>query len=187
MEMTTDPIKILNNLLKEHFGIDTASNFPIWRVVWVNDQFEYRKTKYTDAGIELNYEEVRLLPKYSYIKDKYILERYEIVPNMNVEELAGAKTSYEIKWTFEDRHGFPVQPTFQGCKFVIDTIHAALGKSSMAKYIDPEKNKEEALELKRLRVDRLVEELYGDESSLELKTVIGEAVGYTTSKEFKES
>jgi hypothetical protein len=164
-----EKIETINQYLRENFGIDTDDSEPIFRVVWSEDQFEKRETKFTDTGIELLSPEVRLLPKYkSYIQNAYILERRVLVPDESLKELAGVKKSYEPLWVFIGKDGNPVPPTIIGCKFVIDCVYAAMGKAGMAKYKDPnaDLSPEEAYEKKKLEIDKIQEELFGDESGL---------------------
>lgn len=170
-------IETINQLLQNLFGIDTVTGQTMWRVVWSDDQLEKRMTKFTDSGIELLFAEVRELPKYSWIKHRYVLERLVLVPDVNLVELAGQKLSYEPIWVFEDRHGNVLPPAFWACKFCIDTVIAAQGHKSMAKYVDDEAKN--PIESREKRIKGLEEELFGDESSLMLRTVTGEAVAYT--------
>lgn len=178
-------VRDINQLLIDHFGIDTSSSHPIWRVVWSDDQWETRLSDTTLEGIRLLYPERMRLLKYSHIRDRWILECLSAVPEINQEELCGLKISYEQRWTFEDKNGNPLPPTFWACKFVIDTIHAATGRKSLRKYVDPEATEEGRIQAKKERTDRLVEELFGDESDLMLKTVTGEAVAYTGEPKIK--
>jgi hypothetical protein len=168
-----EKIETINQYLRENYGIDSDDSEPIFRVVWSEDQFEKRETKFTDEGIELLFPEIRTLPKYrSYIKDSYILERRVLVPDESLKELAGIKKSYEPLWVFIGKDGNPVPPTILGCKFVIDAVYAAIGKRGMAKYKDPDAGltAEEAYEKKKVEVDKIEEELFGNESSLGTET-----------------
>lgn len=166
-------IETINQFLRDTFGIDTDDSWPIFRVVWSDDQYENRETKYTDSGIELLTPEVRRLPKYQWVQHAYILERRVLVPDDNLKELAGIKKSYEPLWVFIGGNGLPVPPTCQGCKFIIDAVYAAIGKKSMAKYKDPLEGltPEEANEVQKARIDQIELELYGDESGLKQETI----------------
>lgn len=171
-----EKLETINQYLRDNFGIDTDDSEPIFRVVFSDEQFEKRETKYTDSGIELLQPEVRLLPKYQWVKGMYILERRVLVPEMNLKELAAVKKSYEPLWVFQGADGFPVPPTITGCKFVIDTMYAALGKKSMAKYKEelPDKsisNPMEAYEANKAKIDKIQDELFGDESGLGQETI----------------
>jgi len=192
MELT-ETIDSINKQLKELFGIDTISTMPIWRVVFSEDQFELRLGTYDDitpAGLFLRtVTEVRKVPKYKqWIHRKYLLERLVVVPTHNKEELPDAKMSYEPIWVFEDKYGRYLPPRLDAAKFIIDTIYAAqYSNHNLARYKDPENSQEAVEELKKKRVDNLVEELFGDESSLMLTTMTGESIIVPQSYEKKGS
>jgi len=183
MELTETIAKI-NSQLKDLFGIDTVTGLPIWRVVWSEDQFEHRLGTYDDVtenGIYLRtVTEVRYVPKYrQWIKEKYVLERLVVVPDINKEDLPTAKISYENLWTFEDKNGNYLPPRIDAAKFVIDTVYAAqygTKDHSLRKYHDPENSQEAYLETQKKRIDGLVEELFGEQSSLEGTTKTGESI-----------
>lgn len=172
----------INQGLRERYGIDTLTGLPIWRVVWSDDQFEKRYGTFDDitsAGIYIRtVTEVREVPKYKqWIQQKYILERLVVVPEHQQKELADAKMSYEIIWTFEDAAGRYLPPVLRACEFIINTVYAAqYGTHNLKKYEDTENSQEAALEQKKKRVDGIVEELWGDQSSLGGTTKTGETV-----------
>jgi hypothetical protein len=164
MELT-EPIDSLNRQLIDLFGIDTITGHPIWRIVFSENQFEKRLVDTTDEGLVLLHPVVREVPKYrQWIKEKYVLERLVLVPDVNREELGGVKQSYEPLFVFEDGKGDYLPPKIQVAKFVIDSVYAAQGKTSLAKYKEP--SGEESLEIKSKQVDQLVEDIYGDETDV---------------------
>lgn len=168
-----EKIETINQFLRDNFGIDTDDSEPMFRVVWSDDQFEKRETKYTDTGVELLHSEVRMLPKYQWCPHLYILERRVLVPDTNLKEMAGIMKSYEPLWVFQGKDGLPVPPTTQACKFIIDCLYAALGKKSLAKYKDPQvgDTPEEQYEINKTRIDKIEEELFGNESGLKQETI----------------
>lgn len=171
-------VKIINQMLERNFGIDTITGKPMWRVSWSNDQYEKRLTNCTDEGLSLLYPEVRELPKYQWVKDRWILESLCLIPDVNIGDLPSQKQSYECMYVFENQYTHDaLPPKYEACKFVIDVVHAASGKKSMKKYVDEEAAS--PLEAKEKRIDGLLHELFGDESSLLGGTVTGEAVAYT--------
>jgi len=176
-----ETITEINKQLADLFGIDTASLRPMWRVVFSDDQYEKRLTEYSDKGTLLVRPEVRILPKYKqWIQSKYILEHLVGVPEDNIDELAGNKTSYENLWTFEDKNGNYLPPKIEACKFIINTVHAAMhGTGNLKKYNDPENSQEAYLAERKKTVDGLILELFGDQSSLGGSTKTGESVAYT--------
>lgn len=160
--LVTESINSINRQLADLFGRDTITGKPIWRVVWSEDQFEKRLMHQTDSGLQLLTPEIREVPKYrQWIQNRHILERLTVVPmghlEMNTEQI-----SYEPIWTFEGLKGIEVPPTLQAAKFIIDTLYAASGKSSLAKYTDPslEEGANEA------RLEKIEEELFGNETDV---------------------
>lgn len=65
-------IKHINKYLKSQYGtaLDGPNKF---RIAWSEDLFETRKGLFSELAIV---EEIRRVPKYSYIKDKFVLEVY---------------------------------------------------------------------------------------------------------------
>jgi len=182
MELT-ERIDSINRQLRSMFGIDTETRESIFRVVWSEDQFEKRLTKHTAAGIELLTPMVCEMPKYrQWIKEKYVLERLVLVPEVNTEEL-GVKKSYEPLWVFRDDKNNYLPPKLEVCRIVIDTLYAALGKKSMAKYVDEEAKN--PIEMQEKRINKLQEELFGDESGLLGRTITGESI--VVPQQYKEN
>lgn len=174
MELT-ESIESINQQLIDQFGLDTSTGQNMFRVVWSEDQFEKRLTDRTDSGIELIHPIVKLVPKYrQWVKEKFVLERLVIVPEMSIPELVGLKLSYEPIWVFKDATDNYVPPTFWGCKFIIDILYAALGKESLVKYVDEESKN--PTETREKRIKSLEEELFGDESNILGRTITGEAI-----------
>jgi hypothetical protein len=170
-----EPIESINKQLIDLFGIDTSTGQPLFRVVWSEDQYEMRMVDTTKQGIILPFPVLKKVPKYSqWVDNRFVLERLIVVPEQNIKELAGLKLSYEPIWVFRGKFDEYVPPTVQACKFIIDTLYAALGKSSLAKYVDEEaKNPQE---VKEKRIGQLTEELFGDESNILGRTITGEAI-----------
>jgi hypothetical protein len=167
MELT-EKIETLNQQLIDEYGIDTATGRAIFQIVWANDQLEKRLVECLDSGIVLLHPEIREVKKYPYIKDLYVLERLVIVPDINRPELPVSILSYEPVWAYCDSGRNYLPPRWDATKFVVDTLYAALGKKSLAKYKDSEMNTTE--EGRQARIDGLQEELFGDESGLLGKT-----------------
>jgi hypothetical protein len=142
----------------------------MFRIVWANDQLEKRLVAHLDSGIQLLHPVVREVKKYSYLKDLYVLERLVIVPDENAAELPTQKLSYEPVWAYCDDSRNPIPPLWEPTKFIVDTIHAAMGKKSMRKYIDDEQNT--TPEGREQRITKLHEELFGNE------TEVGDALRY---------
>lgn len=175
-----EKIEDINKQLIREFGIATDNGKPMFRVSWGPDQFEKRLVNHSPEGFQLLHPEVQERPKYAkYCRDFYVLERLVIVPIVNLIDLPSEAQSYEPlhHFTAKDKEGNVLPPKFYICKFIIDTMYAAMGKKSMAKYVD-EMAKNPIEETAR-RIKEIEEYLYGDESDLMLRTVTGEAVAYT--------
>lgn len=180
MELT-EPIESINEQLISLFGIDSDTGRPMFRVVESWTQYEKRLSNVTPEGFKLQHPVVMEKPKYNQNdddwKDKHILERLVIVPVVNQNEIPSSAMSYEPLWVFKDNFNNPLPPRVDACKLVIDTMYAALGKKSLAKYVDEEAKN--PIETREERINKLQEELFGDESSLLGRTITGEAVAYT--------
>jgi hypothetical protein len=138
---TTERIESINQRLVDLFGLDTVTGRPMWRIVWSEDQLEKRLGTYDDITREGIYlrtvTEVREVPKYrQWIHNKYVLERLVIIPDINTEELPTQKLSYEPMYVFENFKGEALPPRTDVAKIIIDSVYAAQGKKSLAKYVD---------------------------------------------------
>jgi len=173
-----ESVESINRQLQDTFGVDSISGQPIWRIVWSEDQFEKRLCEYTDSGIQLLTPELREVPKYrQWIPNKWVLEQLVIVPEVNLMELGGKKISYEPMFPFEDKNGNYLPPDLEVAKFVINSVYAAMGKSSLAKYkedLTPEAREE--------RLQHLERELFGNETRTGDALAHKHGVGFTTSK-----
>lgn len=150
-----ESIESINRQLRDLFGVDSITGLPIWRVVWSEDQIEKRMSKYTASGIELLYPQVVEVPKYrQFLKERHILERLSVVPPGHLE-LSVEQLSYEPIHVFENKNG-ALPPKVEVAKYIIDTLYAAAGKSSLAKYKEDDD--------REARLLRLEEELFGNET-----------------------
>lgn len=156
-----ESIESLNRQLVDLFGIDTASNNPIWRIVWAEDQTEMQMVT-AHKGVEFIHPIPKEIIKYPHIKERYILEKYEIVPEKSREQLCGAKTAYNVIFVFENEKVGYLPPRLDVAKYVIDTLNYQLGKgpSPFKKYVEnpTEENMKE--------FNRIQEQLFGDETDV---------------------
>ncbi len=174
MELT-ESIESINRQIIDLFGIDTVTGDAMWRVVWSEDQYEKRLVDTTPEGLFLLTPVVREVSKYKqWVHEKWVLERLVLVPDVNKNELPSQKVSYEPIWVFEDKEGDSLPPTVWACKFIIDTVYAAMGKRGLRKYVDEEEKN--PVETREKRIDKLQEELFGDESGLLGTTITGESI-----------
>src|ERR1700756_2437048 len=83
-------IQLINQRLRDQFGIDVASDQSIYRIVWSPDEVEYRRGLFQDfvPGTNIlirSIHETRLVHKYNYLDPQYVLER--LMPNLQHNEL----------------------------------------------------------------------------------------------------
>jgi hypothetical protein len=169
-----ESIETLNQRLVDEFGKDSDTGHPMFRIVWANDETEMRLMDRSDEGIQYLHPVVREVKKYSYLWDTYVLERLVAVPFENLKELADVKISYEPIWAYRDGENNPLPPIWPATKFIIDCLLAALGKHSLRKYVDSEKNT--TPEGREARISELQEELFGDETETGDAMRYGEAI-----------
>lgn len=169
-----EAIETINSRLEDIYGKDTVSGRAIWRVVWSNDEMEKQLLHYTPEGIELLHPKWFEVPKYGMIgiKDTYVLERLVLVPEINLDDVT-VKMSYEPMWMFQDKNGFPLPPKWEVCEFVIYNLYQKLGKPAPV-YKDPDasSSKEEHLAKENMRITKLQEDLFGNETNT------GDALAY---------
>ncbi len=161
MELS-ESIESLNNQLIDLFGLETNANMAMFRIVYSDNQYEKRRVDYYN-GVRLLIPEVLEVPKYSWIKQRWVLEQLVIVPEMNMLELPCNVLSYEPLWIFETQRGEYLPPRIDAAKLIIDTMYAALGKTSLVKYVDSEENT--TVEGRDARINQLQSELFGNETA----------------------
>lgn len=94
-------LNLINQRLRDQFGINVSSDQSNYRIIWSDEETEYRRglfQDFTPSGILIrSVHETRLVKKYSYlVEPQYVLER--LMPNESLE--IGAKLSYEPVWCF---------------------------------------------------------------------------------------
>ncbi len=164
-----EPIEDINKKLIDYFGRHEDGR-PNFRVVYSDDQFEVRMSDYTDDGFQLLRPEARKFPKYrQWVPNRYILER--LIPVMGETDLL-EKTSYEPAWVFQDRNRNYLPPYFDGCKFVIENLLAAVNGSQ--KHYTKYKDDSLTPEAQAAELQRMMDNLFGNE------TPAGDALAYGT-------
>lgn len=171
VKLSEEELKNLNKLIEDYYG--RIENLPCFRVVWSDDCYEQRWMEYTNEGFKLLNPEVREVPKYKhYIQHKYILEGLQAKPSFVQSDLVDI-ISYEPLWTFEDRFGEFLTPSWGAVRIVLDTVkHNQENPTSGAKYSDPELDRAQSAEDKRKRLEEIERMLFGNE------TDIGDALAY---------
>lgn len=158
-----ETIEILNQRLIDYYGLDTASNQAMWRIVFSDDQFEKRFGEYEDrtpSGLFIRrVSEVREVPKYrQWIQHCYVLENLCIVPISQLIDLPATKTTYEPIFIYKNfKTDKPLPPIWSVTKIVIDGVLLAKGKvNNYAKY------KEQPIEERQKEFQEMYDYLYGD-------------------------
>lgn len=173
---TSEKIETINKFLRNKYGIDTVSGKVMWKVIWSEDEYEYRYGTYTDwdeSGTIFLREvtETRYVKRINYVKDRYILCNLQGVPIESQDELVGVKLSYEPIWTFETpKTEKYLPPTADACEFIINTIYSKLGRGGTKRetYVDPRAGMEaeDHIKAERRRVDEIILELFGEDSGI---------------------
>lgn len=154
-----------NKRLSDIYG-ELEKGMPFFRLVWSDDVFEKRWMTHTDEGFQLLYPEVREVPKYRNWKpERYVLEGLQFI-SPEMESDIPFPISYEPIWTFEDKGGNYLPPIWPAIHFILETLKENTEKSNMVKYKDPDADPQEAIENKKVRVDKLVEDLFGNETNV---------------------
>ena len=159
-----ESVEVLNERLLKFFGrFDDA--LPHWRVVWSNDQQEFRILRTGEVA--------QLVPKY-WFRDRYVLEKLLPVPELNRNELI-SKTSYEPVWVFETNLGHPLPPKWEAIEIIIRTVQENAARAyNKVMYKDPDSVPEEAFENRKKRIEKLELDLFGNE------TAVGTALSHKT-------
>ncbi len=174
-----EPLNVLNERLKERFGLFEDGR-PNWRLIWSTDETEYCLSHYTKEGFELPYPEMQLRKKYPFDQDRYVLEHLVPVPD-HCEDLT-TKTSYEPLWTFQDANNNPTVPVWDVCELLIAQVQInmlAAGRRPIEKAPYGFGNTAEEC---NFRAEKLMDELYGNDTKISDSLAMDTAVGYGTRK-----
>lgn len=184
----TESVTRINKQLETLYGKHDNGE-PNWRVVWSEDQFEKRRGDYEDRtpeGLLIRaVNEVRTVPKYrQWVHEKWVLEHLTPIPEMQQDEIVGKKLSYEPIYVFQTVLGDPLPPKIEPIKFLIDHLLQGMNEPPKTRYKDPESDPKEAAARQQMKISKIQEELFGNESDVSDALARGDAVGFTTSKEF---
>jgi len=169
-------IETINKWLKEQGS--TPDGSPLYRLVWSEDQREIRYGLFRDYSGPIFVREVveaRRVHKYSYISEKWILEKWFPMPP--TRELP-APNGYEPFYVFESKDGQHLNPTLKVVQFIVDMSRNEVKVNPL--------NGE--IEMRNLYDTRAAKDIKEIEDSLECSPITNalhmkEAVGYT--KEIK--
>lgn len=178
----SEPLQLINHRLKDYFGV-FENGEPNWKLFWSEDMLEKRMMNSTENGVILALPEPRLVKKANYLNDCWVLCRIVPVPECDKAELCGAKTSYEPICTFDHPEtGEPMAPDWD---IIHATIKVCLENMANAGHKAPEqipeemRNTREAIEY---RVNKKMEEMFGNETKIGDSLALDSAVGFGTRK-----
>ena len=175
-----DLVKELNQKLKEMYG-EFAEGTPNYRIVWSDDQFEYRDvtsspvSKFDAHGNKIGEETgVLFLPKYrQWIPHMWVLEKCIDVPEIGNPELI-TKFSYEPIFPFRDRNGQALPPVWDICWITIASINYHMGRE-VQMYKDPDLSPEQQI----MKIDKIMADLFPNETEIGDALAQKSGVGYT--------
>lgn len=173
-----ETIETINQRLRVTFGRFAHTDEPNYRVVWSEDMLEKRMMYTTDEGFQLLTPEVRIVKKYKYIHNKYILEKLLEVPQANKE--LTSLISYEPLFTFADKNNNALPPTWAVIELVIYAVHKAMNVAAgSAIYKEPEIMGGSA-EATRERIEQIERDMTANETKIGDALAYDHAVGYGT-------
>ena len=109
----------INKQLEKTYG-KAEDGRVIFRVVWSDSQRE-RRLEDVYHGLFLPYPIIQDLPKYSYISERWVLEKLVYHPCKEIPESANGH--YEPVYVFQDKDGNYLTPHFWACQAAIDSLN----------------------------------------------------------------
>lgn len=116
-------VKVINKFLESTYG-RAQDNSPKFRLVWSEDLFEARKGLFGELAV---FEEVKKVPKYSYLTDRWILEIYVLAyPEIfgraieAKKDIVQSSDGYEPLRVFQTKKGEYLKPDLEICKIICD-------------------------------------------------------------------
>lgn len=172
-----ESLKIVNERLKSTFGRfeDGRANY---KIVFAADEREIRLDEKSGHYIEQW--------KYTTHRDCWVLER--LIPVAGNIELI-TKTSYEPIWFYYDKNQKPLPYDWDITLIVIEALHKAAAGSIGVKYKDPDAGltTEDQIEKRKLEIDTLVEDLFGNETNVSDALAYHDGVSVPSNYEVKNN
>lgn len=158
----------LNRKIEDNYG--QLENRARYRLVWSEDEFEHRLgtyRDYTSNGLFIReVTEVREVPKYKqWINPPtFVLERLTPYTETNHEGTMIGKLGYEPLHVFSQKLDRNDVPIFGAVKYLIEVvIEGTKSPDTFVKYKD---TSERALQESRIEVEKIMEQLFGNESDI---------------------
>ena len=117
-----ETLETINQRLKDSYGTDITGMYPNFRIVWSDGERELRRAEVNVflAKVFLRTEYgVQLLPKYPFIKERFVLEKF--TPTDNPELVEGYK-NYEPIYVFEDKFGNALPVAYWPASYLANAI-----------------------------------------------------------------
>lgn len=118
--MTTKyEVDAINKRIREQYGSELDGR-PKFRVVWSESQYEFRRGIFERwyGEIFLGREEcTKEVKKYSYLKDRWILERLIFASNPELPHSRNG--SYEPIFVFQDKDGVYLEPVWKAVELIL--------------------------------------------------------------------
>jgi hypothetical protein len=119
-------VDYINKKLENLYG-KTLDGKPRFRVVWSDEQFEFRKGEFNEYSGPIfirTVKGVKRVPKYSYIKERWVFEMYCEGSAVNVPDLVAETSTYEPMYVFQSGKGEYLEPLLKVCQaFVFNYLH----------------------------------------------------------------
>lgn len=173
----------INRQLRDCYGIFENGN-AIWRIVWSSDEYEKRFGTWNDFDKNNNLvrtvEEVRLVPKYWHVPDRYVLERLTPIISADAKkELVDREYDYYCVWVFEDGRNDYLPPKYSVARYVIEAVHENAARKVGVKYRNPLHDKKISEEARREQLKEMENILFPNRSRIGDSLMRKEAVGFT--------
>jgi hypothetical protein len=162
-------VPFVNRQLETIYGKDISSELPIWRVVFSDEQLETRLgtfNHFVNGMFMRTTKEVAEVPKYPFIRHRYVLERlmYHSNPELMVNP------SYEPIYVFQDKLGNELEVELWVCQARIAMLFSDPVKKTEK---DHEAEYNEQMKKEKLRTKEI---LANDRPYIPTMIELGEAV-----------
>jgi hypothetical protein len=171
-------VKRINKFLKDNYGY-SFDNKPKFRLVWSEDLLETRKGLFGELAI---YEEIRKVPKYSFVRDRWVLEVYTLsFPGIfgrsiqHKQDIVMDSDGYEPLRIFQTKKRVYLKPDLEICKIICDKFSELTTRPEARRLTEKQANYEDVQKM-RAEADKFFELLNADDSTLINQFHDGEAV-----------
>lgn len=171
MKVDQAELDAINKKLGERFGV-CYDNRPIYRVIWSEDQFEWREGLFpfyglNDKQVVTHARDTRFVPKYNFwLESRYVLEK--LVPRIMPEVKGTDKLYYEILMPLPV--GRP--PMYEGIEFFLALGQITSDEEEKAHAEQFYKKMQKAEDDKEVNAYNYVMELLNDESDSSFRNAV---------------